>query len=316
MPWGDWKMDVDYLYSRGQDSAYYVDLAEDIVGMTSTGMPIYDYIDGLGEDNYMLTNSSSDPKSSVFSLVMTKQFDFGLDVLFGYAYTDSEDVVPMTSATAFSNFENVALHDIALPQAATSNYMVPNRFTLRLDYEKAFFGDNLTRLTLFGYINEGQAQSYVMDGQDLEGDGYYGRHLLYVPDGPSDPNVVFAEGFDQEAFFDWVDSKGLAPGYTERNQFHTSWSNRWDFRISQEIPMGNALRGRLYFKVYNLGNMLNDDWGKIVDAQFFSPEVIDTDVNDEGQYVFNRFSDRSIERTYINRSLWEAKIGIDIKFGL
>jgi len=61
--------------------------------------------------------------------------------------------------------------------------------------------------------------------------------------------------------------------------------------------------------------MLNDDWGKITDAQFFTPQVVNSDVDAQGRFVFNSFSDRSLERVVINRSLWEARLGFDIRFG-
>ncbi|HSN50950.1 MAG TPA: hypothetical protein VLS87_00360, partial [Woeseiaceae bacterium] len=315
MPWlGGMQLDFDYLHSRGNDPAYYVDLSQSIVGTTILGTPIYDFTNG--RDNLMLTNSGETPVSNVISFVLRKEFDFGLDVLVGYAWTEAEDVSPMTSAVAVSNFDNTALLDINNPPAANSNYVVPQRWTLRLDYEYPLFGDNLTQVTLFGFFNEGQPQSYAMNSSDLEGDGFFGRHLLYIPDGPSDPNVVFGADFDQQAFFEWAAANGLGPGFTERNGYNTGWSSRFDLRISQEIPLPADLVGRLYFKVYNLGNMLNDNWGEIVDAQFFTPEIVDASVDAQGRFVFEDFSDRSIERTYINRSLWEARIGFDIKFGL
>ena len=226
------------------------------------------------------------------------------------------------------------------PPAADSNYVVPQRVTLRLDYERAFFGDAMTRITLFGYWNEGQAQSYGMAGSEcpfeddsdncftadplaggepvigLEGDGFFGRHLLYVPTGPNDPNVVFDPGFDQAEFFAWVAREGLSPGFTQRNQRNADWSTRFDLRVSQDIPLPGDLRGRLYLKVYNLGNLLNDDWGKITDSVFFTPEIVESAIIEStGQFYYNDFSDRSIERTIRQRSLWEARIGLDIRFG-
>jgi hypothetical protein len=318
-PWWDMQMDFDFLYTRADDPAYYVDLSQEIVGTTRAGTPIYDYVDRDGDgneerDNYMLTNSDENPTSTTVSLVLRKDFDWGLDVLFGYAWTEAEDVSPMTSSVAASNFENTALLDINDPVAATSNYVVPQRFTLRLNYARAFFGDNLTEVTLYGFMNKGQPQSYAMNSGDLEGDGFFGRHLLYIPAGPTDPNVVFGPDFDQQAFFNWVADKGLSPGFTERNDFHTGWSTRFDLRVSQEISFG-GFRGQVYAKIYNLGNLLNDDWGEIVDAQFFTPEIVDASVDAQGRFVYEGFSDRSIERTYINRSLWEARLGVDIKFG-
>ncbi|NNC76752.1 MAG: TonB-dependent receptor, partial [Woeseiaceae bacterium] len=313
-PWADIVLDFDYLHSRAERPAYYVDVSQEIVGRTIIGTPIYDYVNG--RDNYMLTNSNENPISNVFSLVARKSFDWGLDVLLGYAYTEAQDVSPMTSSTAGSNFDNVAVTDVNNPKAADSNYVVPQRVTLRLDYERAFFGDASTRFTIFGYWNEGQPQSYAMNSGDLEGDGFFGRHLLYVPNGAGDPNVVFDSGFPQAEFFDWVAREGLSPGLTERNQRNADWTTRFDLRISQEIPLPGDLSGRLYFKVYNFGNMLNDDWGKITDSVFFTPEFIDVDVDSNtGQFIFNDFSEDPIERTIINRSLWEARMGIDIRFG-
>ena len=313
MPWGDMTLDFDYLHTKGNDPAFYVDLSQSIIGTTLAGSPIYDFTNG--RDNHMLSNGSGSPTSDMVSFVLAKDFDFGLSAQLGYAWTEGEDIAPMTSSTAFSNFDNVALLDINSPGVANSNWVVPQRITMNLFYSHSFFGDNETRISLQGFAAEGQPQSYVMNGGDLEGDGFFGRHLLYVPDGPSDPNVVFDPGFDQAAFFDFVAANGLAPGFTKRNDFNTGWSTIWNLSIRQDISLGDRLRSTLYLKVKNLGNFLNDDWGKVTDAQFFSPEIVDADVNGAGQFVFNDFSDRSIDRVYIGPSLWEVRMGIDINFG-
>ena len=158
-----------------------------------------------------------------------------------------------------------------------------------------------------------------MSGGDLEGDGFFGRHLLYVPTGTDDPNVVFDwdDPLSGAEFWAFVDRERLKPGFTKRNGYNTSWSQTWNLSIRQEIPMGESLRGNLYFNIRNLGNLLNDDWGKLSDAQFFSPQVVDMSVDDAtGQFIFEDFHDRSIQRTYIGPSLWEVKVGIDIRFGL
>jgi len=314
MPWQDIELQFDYLHTRGQDMAYYEDVSQSQIGTTTSGIPIYDFVTD-GVENFMLTNGAGTPVSNVFSLVATKEFDWGLSAMIGYAYTEAEDISPMTSSTAGSNFDNLALSTLQDPSPASSNYVVPHRFTMRLDYEHFFFGDNSTRFTLFGYYNEGQPQSFAMGSGDLEGDGFFGRHLLYVPTGATDPNVVFDPGFDQNAFFNFVTDNGLSPGLQTRNAQHADWSTRFDLRVSQEISLPAELRGRLYFKVYNLGNLLNDKWGKITDAEFFTPQVVNSSVDSAGRLVFEDFNNRSIQRTINSRSLWEARVGIDISFG-
>ncbi len=307
-----YQLDVDYLHTELQDSAYYVDLSQSIVGTTMAGAPIYDYTNG--EDNFMLTNSSADASADVLSFLVQKKWDFGLDASLGYSYTDGEDISPMTAATAGSNYTSTAVIDINNPTPATSNYVVPERFTLRASIGRDFFGENETRFTFYAFTGQGQPQSYAMNGGDLEGDGFFGRHLLYVPNGTSDPNVVFADGFQTQEFFDWVAREGLNPGFVQRNQKHARWTSRVDFAVHQEFPVGFGVTGKFFIKMYNLLNFLDDDWGKVYDAPFFVPQVVDTDVNAQGQYVFTDFDEPELSDLLENRSLWEARWGIEFRF--
>lgn len=310
---GGYQVDVDYLHTEFVDSAYYVDLSQEIVGTTAAGAPIYDFVEG--EDNFMLTNSDFDAGSDILSVLAYKDWDFGLDASLGYSYTDGEDVVPMTSSVAGSNFDNVALIDLNNPRPGTSNYVVPHRFTLRASLGRNFFGDYETRFTLYGFVKEGQPQSFAMSSSDLEGGGFFGRHLLYVPDGGSDPNVVFAPGFPVDEFFDWVARQGLGPGFVDRNSHHARWSNRFDLGVHQEVPLGfNRVRGKVFVKVSNFANLLNDEWGKQYDAPFFTPQVVDSSVNAAGQYVFEDFSERGVTELRQNQSLWVARWGLEVSF--
>ena len=311
---GDLRVDFDYLHTELVDSAFYVDLSQEIVGTTRAGAPIYGYTNG--RDNLLLTNSNVRAASDIFSVSLRQDWDSGLDMLLGYAYTRAQDVVPMTSSVAVSNFENVALSDINNPVAATSNYEVPHRITFRASYGSDFFENLETRFTVYSFIKEGQPQSFAMgSGGALEGDGFFARHLLYVPDGLSDPNVVFADGFPTDEFFAFVEREGLGTGFTTRNGQHAKWSNLINLSISQEMPtrIGGA-RGKFFFRMYNVGNFLNDGWGNVWDAQFFTPQVVVAGVNDDGQYVFQDFNDRSLSDLEENRSLWQANVGFEITF--
>ena len=222
----------------------------------------------------------------------------------------------MTSATAGSNFSNTALLDINDPRPGTSNYEVPHRFTIAASYATNLFGDYETRISANAFVQEGQGQSYVMNGGDLEGDGFFGRHLLYVPTDANDPNVVFDPAFPTDEFFAFVDREGLGRGgFVGRNSVNAKWSDRLDLRIDQEIPTFlDGTRGRLFIKFRNLGNLINDDWGTQYDAEFFSVEVLDADVNEAGQFVFNDFTDLSVTDIVEIPSLWSVRVGLEIDF--
>ncbi|MBV1906800.1 MAG: TonB-dependent receptor [Pseudomonadales bacterium] len=305
--------DVDYLHTEAVDSAHYVDLSQAIVGETLIGTPIYDYVNG--EDNQMLTNSSRNGSSDVFSLILRKDFENGLDMQLGYSHVSAKDISPMTNSTAQSNFDNLALLDINNPRPATSNYEVPHRFTFRASYGHEFFPSLETRFTMYALAQEGQAGSYVMGGGDLEGDGFYGRHLLYIPTDIGDPFVVFGENFQSDEFFAWVEDENLGSGFVKRNQKNASWSSRIDIRIDQELPTFiEGVRGRIFFKLYNLGNLLDKDWGTVTDAQFFSIQQVDASVDGSGRFVYEDFNDLSLNDVKENASLWEGRIGIEISF--
>jgi hypothetical protein len=317
LPWGGWMADIDYMYTVLKKGAIYNNVSQEIVGQTAAGAPIYDAIPGTGENNLMLTNANKESTAQVVSLVLNKSWDWGLDMLVGYAWTDANDVSPMTSFTAGSSFDNLATNDINNPSPGPSNYVRRNRVTLRLDYSAEWWADNLTRFTMIGFYQEGQPNSYTLDSNDVLQEGRSRRHLLYVPDGPNDPNVVYGANFPVVEFLDWVDAKGLKGGqFAARNSVTTSASSRVDLRIDQEIPLGMPeLKGRLFMKIYNFTNLLNDDWGWQYDSEFFSRDVVDVSgLTPSGQYIYEDFSPRSPTTRDSFRSLWEIRLGLDIRF--
>ena len=141
--------------------------------------------------------------------------------------------------------------------------------------------------------------------------------MLYVPDGPGDPNVVFGAGFDQQAFFDWANKKGLKGGkLVGRNTNRSASSSRFDLRVDQEIPLFfDDLKARVVFKIYNFTNMLNDDWGRQNDSGFFSRNVVDVSgLTPTGQYEYESFDAGGISDLQTFSSLWEMRLGIEINF--
>ncbi|MGB5411457.1 MAG: carboxypeptidase regulatory-like domain-containing protein [Woeseiaceae bacterium] len=314
MPWWEMQMDVDLLYTRLYNGAIYYDMSQEQVGETVLNQPIYDYV--AGERAFMLSNADGVSTSKVLSMTIDKRFDWGLDLLFGYAYTEAEDVNPMTSFVAESGWTNVATNDVNFPSRGISDYVVPHRFTLRASFAREFFGDNSTRFTAVMYTKQGQPGSYVFDANGgLEGNNRNARSLLYIPDGAGDPNVVFDPGFDQAAFFEWANARGLGSGFIPRNNQNAKWSTRLDFRVDQEVPLFfDDLKARAYLKIYNFGNMLNKDWGRQYDARFSPVTVVNGGIDAQGRYEFDQFFGGDITDLQEFSSLWELRMGIEINF--
>lgn len=209
-------------------------------GFTVAGQAIYD--NTVGSGNLALTNARDDSEAFTFSFDLKKSFDMGLDLRFGYSYTEAEDVNPQTSSVAFSNFNGVAVNDVNRAKPANSDYVTRNRFTFRATYAKEFFRGLRTVVSLDAFASEGQPQSYTFSTQRgglSIANSTDGRHLLYVPTGLTDPNVVFDAGFDDAAFFEFVNRRGISSGLQDRNSEETRWTYRVDLGISQEFRIYN-----------------------------------------------------------------------------
>jgi len=327
----DFVLNADLTYSEFENSAIIEELTHqvqtDANGRPLTavdGRPIYGRIDSTSRtrtQDFMLTNvDNDDAQQTIFSINLSKEYESGFSWSFGYAYTDSREVSPMTSSVAFSNYANIAVSDPNNPGLANSNYLIPQRYTLRLQYEREFVPGYTTRITLFGSHNEGRPFSFVFDGIGSDfGDplGFVDRHLLYVPTGPADPNVQFGPDFNQDDFFEFVDSTGLARGQIagRNSQQSSSWT-KFDLKIEQSFPLPRNLSGKAFLIIENLANFLNDEWGIQREIGFpRAVRAVDASYDDETHlYTFNNFLEIDEEGRSTGASLWNMRIGVKVNF--
>ena len=339
----------DLIYSISEDSAIIIDDTYVQIGNAHDGRPIYfptdKSIPGCAQDplsdppgcdrlftgDYILSNvQGDDAEQFSVSISASQEYDWGLDWLIAYAYTDSDEVHPMTSSVAFSNYFNFSTADPNNPRLATSNYETEHRFVVRLGFERAFFGDYMTRFNLFGERRSGRPFSFTMD-QDIFVRGPFfnpddDRSLLYVPTGATDPNVVFGPNFDQQAFFEYVNASGLgkyAGGIAPRNAFSSPYWTTVDLRISQEIPgFGDNHYAQAFLIIENLTNLLNDDWGVYSDQGFpYNRAIVSATSTDAGTpndfsddpYVYENFFPLNVSRV-TSPSLWAIRLGVSYNF--
>ncbi|CAM2973510.1 Oar protein [Pseudoalteromonas atlantica] len=318
----EYVISLDYLYSKKKDAALMRDIAlEDTGETTFDGRPIYESIEGRSGE-YLLTNVSGDSgDSSVISLAVSKMFDNGVSVNFGYAYTDSDDVNPMTSSVAGSNYGNIALTDPGNPGVASSDYEIPHRFTMTLGYTHEFVDGFATRFNLYGEAYKGLPYSYTFDGSDenVWGDANWNgdRQLLYVPL-ENDPNVVYDMSADEiNAFNDFIASNGLERGeITGRNAENSDWFVKFNFKVTQELPgFMDGHKGEAFFVIDNLTNLLNDDWGVLKKGPFVGASMISTSIDEQGRYVYSGFNENNANTSVqSDASLWQMRVGVRYTF--
>ncbi|RUO75773.1 TonB-dependent receptor [Idiomarina seosinensis] len=319
----DYILQTDLMYTVKQDEPMIKNIAIEPVRTLDDGRVIYERRDPDRGEDLLLTNASEDSNVLSASFAVSKSYDFGLDATLAYAYADAEDSHPMTSSVAYSNYTNVALSDLNDPRPATSNYEIPHRFTFRATYKKEFFDGYDTTISLFGSANKGRPYSFTFAeprGTSIGGaDITDGRQLMYIPTGADDSNVVFEDGFNQQAFFSFVEQSGLdefSGRIAPRNEFYSDWWHKVDIRVEQELPgLMDGHKASLFFVIDNFTNMLNDDWGVLYQAGFPQyQEVVEATVDAQGRYVFSEFFEPAGQSRVTNASLWEARIGFEYKF--
>ncbi|WP_147653732.1 TonB-dependent receptor [Vulcaniibacterium gelatinicum] len=190
-----------------------------------------------------------------------------------YSYTDATDASPLTSSRSISNWASRASFNPNEEVAARSNYVVRDRFVGTLRFREQFFGDNDTEISLFYEGRSGKPFSWTFQN-DMNGDGLAGNDLMYIPAGPGD--VIFRGGAAEEAEF-WAyvsqhpELMAARGGVVERSSGTAPWVNTFDLRVRQEFPgFFEGHKSELVLDVFNVGNLINKDWGQVEEIFFQS----------------------------------------------
>ena len=224
----------DLLLTRGDDTAIVLRGDLEQTGLNADGYAIYD---SVREPSFVLTNSSEGNESVVASFSLDKDFGNGLNAVFGYAYTDSKDVQPMTSSVAFSNYQNRAFFNPQEQRLSTSNYEIKHRMVLLLDWRRMLLGDNYTTVSLYASANQGPSYSLAVRG-----------------------NGIFN-------FTPYLEGNNVLVRDGSRNTEDGSWWTKVDLKIEQEFRVGPGTASA-FVVVDNLTNLLNDEWGILRKANF------------------------------------------------
>ncbi|RKQ71132.1 carboxypeptidase family protein [Litorimonas taeanensis] len=313
----DYLVNLDFLYSVLQDSAVTVASGLTQSGVAPDGRPIFS---GNPFTPYLLTNSEDDAKTYVLSANIAKDYDFGLNWSLGYAYTDADDVSPMTSSTAGSNWGNVASSNSNDLGTATSNYQIKHRFTAFADFGKEFIDNYETSFSVFASLNSGRPYSYTFGENSIfESFRSQNRSLFYVPTGVNDPLADTSGLTDQAAFFSFLESSGLneyAGQIAPRNAFEDDWWAKVDLKLSQELP-GFRSNDRVlgFITLENALNFIDSDWGVLEQHGFpGTSTLVDVDLVG-GQYVYSDFNSEA-DQGFVNAgaSTWEIRVGASYEF--
>jgi hypothetical protein len=345
----NWVMKFDYLSEAAQAEPYWTNLRiEPSATRAPDGRIIYQWTfdqvagrpDPVGtagqlKGTDLAMGSADGGGSSIFVIGASNSWQHTLlgdiDFDIGYTHTKASEISPDTSSTASSSYLNEARVNFNEAEVGTSDYERVHRFTTNVTFTERLFGELETRLNLFAQRMSGQHFSYVFNGNPFGAGTLTGRSLVYVPavdpatgmvTAMSDPTVTYAGGFDLAGFNTMLRQTGLikyAGHIAPRNSGDSPWSTLVNMGFEQELPSvfeGHRLVASL--DIFNLGNLINKDWGKYATPNFYQAyNTINASIVG-GKYQYSSFSSYNTIQTNIKErpitSTYQIQIGIRYEF--
>ncbi len=234
---------------------------------------------------------------------LQKAFTSGLFLSAAYTYSDARSVNDGGSIAQSIWRDRSVSGDPNAEALSYSQFLQQHRVIGSMSYRKEYLGHLGTTLSMFFEAAPAGRFSYVYSG-DMNGDNQTSNDLMYIPRNQSEINLrditlTAAQGGGvYSAAQQWADldyyikqDKYLSQNrgeYAERNGAVRPWQNRLDVRLLQDIftEMGeNRNTLQLSIDIFNVGNLLNKDWGTFQTANRTNPLTFDG-YNAQGQPVF------------------------------
>jgi len=348
----DFFFTADLVFGFVKDAPVWRDLRREVIGNAADGRPIYGdlgcasdpaTVDPIAECrsilNYdiLMTNTGEGTNHS-YAFSLDKDWDLGrggeLSTSLSYSRQRARTVSDALSSTPTSLIGREQTFDRNNPQLGRSSFETTDRGTLTVTWRKTFFDNLPTTASVFIQRQSGKPFGYSFNAPSNSlGDTFGGNEpiddddtqLLYVPTGASDPNVIFAPGFDVAAFDALVAANPCLNGHRGRivpqNGCTSRYTTRADLRFTQAVRLrGIPILGESNFTIYldieNVGNLINDNWGRVELISFpFTNQLVtlDQDLGPNGELVFNSFNDET--PTVLNTpSLWKIQLGAGFSF--
>jgi len=240
----------------------------------------YSTVGSFGADVIEATNQSKDYSYSVTGQ-LDKRFDSNLAATVSVTYGHAYDVqsLRLTRNPSFDNwrFGRTVAGRQDVPTLGVSDFDQPYRVIASGTYSVPWRGRS-TDVSLYYLGNSGFPFTYLAGGDqntgDLNADGTNVNDAIYIPRDASDPaeilfdsTAALAPSPQRAAFERFIEGASCLRRQRgrimERNSCRTPWVNTLNLSVRQSV---RGIRGHTVafeVQVFNLLNLLDDQWGRI-----------------------------------------------------
>ncbi|MCH7763142.1 MAG: TonB-dependent receptor [Candidatus Marinimicrobia bacterium] len=317
--------DINAIYMRNAD----------LVGSERTLADGRPYFGGAGanELNYDPFNEGNgvyviDNIDEGSSLTLTAQLrgrlGNGLNWSAAYTFLDAKNNLQSTEIASVLFQSQPVQGDPNKPSLSPSQFGLKQRIIASATYRHQW---SKSMATSFGMVFEmGEGNRYIYSGGnryshvysgDVNGDGFGGNDLIYIPESESDIHLTNSSDWTAlDAFIEQDPYLSENRGkIAERNGLLNPWFSNIDLRINNEF----AVAGRkieVSLDIMNLANLLNSSWGvrQIANVSATSPLTLDSWTEDgEPVFSFNGATE-TFSDDFSEFSRWRMQLGLKISF--
>lgn len=283
-----YKLTLDVLYTKTLYDVKFqqINVKDQVEYFTSgpTLSPVYTggKLNSQYSNVYLLTNTTEGCRYNLTAQLskQTTGLKFGngrtlnMNWSAAYTYGMSKDLSNGIRNSFQSNYEVNPAITPNNPQLAYSNFDLRHRIVASLGTNWIWNTKNMTSLTLFYAGQSGSPYSLVYNSGGNPFGNAANANLPYIPKNQSD--IRLADNGSYTAAQQWADLDALISGdkylssrrgqYAERNGLRTPWNHDVDLKLMHEFKLSKAHPSRslqLSFDVFNVLNLLNNDWGHI-----------------------------------------------------
>ena len=252
---------------------------------------------------FYITNSRDNGFYYSVTGQLTKQFDFGLNLMAAYAYSCGKNVsdgIGDQVMSAYSN-NNYSVHGCNAHEVGYSSYVSPNRAILSAGWtwntgqhtteslNCYYEGYNLCYVGNYSYSR----YSYTMTS-NVNGDN--GAHsLIYIPkhdelyakDANGDYLMPFVSEENRDAFETFINDDSYLSAnrgyYAERGGVIAPWRHTVNLKYERTYTFNDGKSVSLGMDVKNVGNLLHRSWGNV--KQLNNGDILSYS---GGKYQFNQ----------------------------
>lgn len=263
-----------------------------------------------------------------YNLTMTVQlrklFDNGLNTSLAYTYLQARNNLKSTEIASVLWTNQPVQGDPNKPKISFSEFGNPHRIIGTANYRHVWSTNMATSVGLFFEIAQGNRYiysggnrySFIYSG-DVNGDGYGGNDLIYIPENAND--ISLEDDNDWAALDDFIKQDDYLSKHrgeiAERFGALNPWFTNIDLRLLQDYSIlvgGQSHTFQVSLDILNAANLLSSNWGvrKVANPAATSPLKL-VGWTDGGEPIFD-FTGPS--ETYIDDpgefSRWRVQVGI------